>query len=157
MESNVNPQFSKVLRWSQLTSFLHFALGKRTTAWWVRPIAGTPSSQHVHVGPTRVTFELQIWVPSGFVCSFHGGPTCVCPYGLQMGSEWVSGGAHLGETHVGPICLPICCLSGIRMGPFSQPAWASHVGLMLLLPLKSMTTHYPCSPYLTHVGPTWTC
>ena len=63
-------------------------------------------TQHVHVGPIRVKFELQIWVPSGFVCSFHGGPTCVYPYGLQVGSDWISGVSQLGETHVGLICLP---------------------------------------------------
>ena len=140
-------------------------------------ILGSKKCRYRHRSANNTSITLQPVCPCGphvgYIWAANMGP-----YGLQVGFDWVSGGAQLGETHVGPICLPIWGLSGIRMvlkwGPFSQPCEA-HVGTMFLKQygahaicpcLLSPTyirygahgpTQYPHSPHLIHVGATQTC
>lgn len=59
-----------------------------------------------------------LWVSSGFVCSFLGGPTCVVPSRLQMSQNGVWSMAQhcmFQRTHVGIISEPIWAHIGIKL------------------------------------------
>ena len=100
-------------------------------------------SQHMW-GPNGLISGAHLGYPTGnpanFGRGFRGGPTCVSPDGLMMGSWWAPYRAHmgnLGSTHLGPTGV---CPHGLMMGSWWAP-YRAHMGNL----------------GSTHLGPTGVC
>lgn len=76
--------------------------------------------------------------------------------GFKTPFKWVLTGLEVVQTCIGPICLSIWGLSGIRIdfkwGPFNQPCYWNHVGPTKFAQFKPHTHSVPTWPAFNPIG-----